>query len=243
MASVTEEIAALRGTRPATLRNLLRDPSFSRLYRAIAISSLGDWVGFVAVVSLVTRIGGTASAGFAVSGVMLARLLPSIVFGPFAGVLVDRFDRRRLMLVADIVRGIGYASLPFLPNLPYIFAVSFLIECLSLLWTPARDAIIPNLVPRRQLSNANTIALATAYATLPLGGLVRRSGRRHGAWLPDRVPRSEPGGPGPLAQLADVRVLGVDGQGPPPGEAGAGAGEEGGRGRRSRGPKGGRSVP
>ena len=172
MASVTEEIAALRGTRPATLRNLLRDPSFSRLYRAIAISSLGDWVGFVAVVSLVTRIGGTASAGFAVSGVMLARLLPSIVFGPFAGVLVDRFDRRRLMLIADIVRGIGYASLPFLPNLPYIFAVSFLIECLSLLWTPARDAIIPNLVPRRQLSNANTIALATAYATLPLGGLV-----------------------------------------------------------------------
>ena len=172
MASVTEEIAALRGTRPATLRSLLRDPSFSRLYRAIAVSSLGDWIGFVAVVSLVTRIGGTAAAGFAVSGVMLARLLPSIVFGPFAGVLVDRFDRRRLMLIADIARGIGYASLPFLPNLPYIFAMSFLIECLSLLWTPARDAIIPNLVPRRQLSNANTIALATAYATLPLGGLV-----------------------------------------------------------------------
>jgi dTMP kinase len=172
VASVTEEIAALRGTRPATLRSLLRDPSFSRLYRAIAVSSLGDWVGFVAVVSLVTRIGGTTAAGFAVSGVMLARLLPSIVFGPFAGVLVDRFDRRRLMLIADIGRGVGYASLPFLPNLPYIFAMSFLIECLSLLWTPARDAIIPNLVPRRQLSNANTIALATAYATLPLGGLV-----------------------------------------------------------------------
>jgi dTMP kinase len=172
VASVTEEIAALRGTRPATLRSLLRDPSFSRLYRAIAVSSLGDWVGFVAVVSLVTRIGGTASAGFAVSGVMLARLLPSILFGPFAGVLVDRFDRRRLMLIADIVRGIGYASMPFLPNLPYIFGMSFLIECLSLLWTPARDAIIPNLVPRRQLSNANTVALATAYATLPLGGLV-----------------------------------------------------------------------
>jgi dTMP kinase len=172
VASVTEEIAALRGTRPATLRTLLRDPSFSRLYRAIAVSSLGDWVGFVAVVSLVTRIGGTASAGFAVSGVMLARLLPSLVFGPFAGVLVDRFDRRRLMLIADIVRGVGYASLPLLPSLPYIFAMSFLIECLSLLWTPARDAIIPNLVPRRQLSNANTVALATAYATLPLGGLV-----------------------------------------------------------------------
>jgi dTMP kinase len=171
MATVSEEIAALRGTKPATFRTLLRDPVFSRLYRAILVSSLGDWVGFVAVVALVTRIGG-GSAGFAVSGVMLARLLPSIVFGPFAGVLVDRFDRKRLMVIADVVRGIGYATMPLIPQLPWIYGVSFLIECLSLLWTPARDAMIPNLVPRRQLSNANTIALATGYGTLPLGGIV-----------------------------------------------------------------------
>jgi dTMP kinase len=171
MATVSEEIAALRGTRPATFRNLLRDPAFSRMYRAILVSSLGDWIGFVAVVALVTRIGG-GSAGFAVSGVMLARLLPSIVFGPFAGVLVDRFDRKRLMVIADVVRGIGYATMPLIPQLPWIYGISFLIECLSLLWTPARDAMIPNLVPRRQLSNANTIALATGYGTLPLGGIV-----------------------------------------------------------------------
>jgi dTMP kinase len=173
LASVTEEIAVLRGTKPATFRNLLRDPAFSRLYRAILVSSLGDWVGFVAVVSLVARLGGqTASAGFAVSGVMLARLLPSLVFGPFAGVLVDRFDRRKLMVISDVARGVGYGLLPFFPSLPVIYVVSFLIECLSLLWTPARDAIIPNLVPRRQLGNANTIALATGYGTLPLGGIV-----------------------------------------------------------------------
>jgi dTMP kinase len=170
VASISEEIAALRGTRPATLRNLLRDPAFSRLYRAILVSSLGDWIGFVAVVAMVTRIGG-GRAGFAVSGVMLARLLPSILFGPFAGVLVDRFDRKRLMVIADVVRGVGYATLPLVPHLPWIYGMSFLIECLSLLWTPARDAIIPNLVPRRQLSNANTVALATGYGTLPLGGI------------------------------------------------------------------------
>jgi len=171
VASVSEEIAVLRGTKPATFRNLLGDPAFSRLYRAILVSSLGDWVGFVAVVALVTRIGG-GSAGLAVSGVMLARLLPSLVFGPFAGVLVDRFDRKRLMVIADVVRGVGYATLPLVPRLPWIYGMSFLIECLSLLWTPARDAIIPNLVPRRQLSNANTIALATGYGTLPLGGIL-----------------------------------------------------------------------
>jgi dTMP kinase len=182
MAAASEEIAALRGTRPATFRTLLRDPAFSRLYRAILVSSLGDWIGFVAVVALVTRIGG-GSAGFAVSGVMLARLLPSIVFGPFAGVLVDRFDRQRLMVIADVVRGIGYATLPLIPHLPWIYGMSFLIECLSLLWTPARDAMIPNLVPRRQLSNANTIALATGYGTLPLGGIVYTALAGLGEWL------------------------------------------------------------
>src|SRR5919109_702515 len=145
MASISEEIAALRGTRPATFRTLLRDPVFSRLYRAILVSSLGDWIGFVAVVALVTRIGG-GSAGFAVSGIMLARLLPSIVFGPFAGVLVDRFDRRRLMMTADAVRFGAHLTMPFLGSLPAIYALSFLVESMTLLWSPSRDASIPNLV-------------------------------------------------------------------------------------------------
>src|SRR6266487_3821046 len=168
-ASVAEEIAALRGTRSATLKDLLTDPSFSRLWRAMLVSSLGDWVGFVAVAALVARLGGARLGGLAVAGVMLARLLPSVLFGPFAGVLADRFDRRKLMVRADIARGVMYASMPFMPGLRAIFLLSFLIECLSLLWTPAKDASIPNLVPRRQLANANSVSLITTYGTLPLG--------------------------------------------------------------------------
>src|SRR5439155_4729711 len=84
----------------------------------------------------------------------------------------DRFDRRRLMVTADIGRGIGYASMPFLPGLFWIFLLSFFIESLSLLWTPAKDASIPNLVPRRQLANANSVGLITTYGTLPLGASI-----------------------------------------------------------------------
>jgi dTMP kinase len=62
-----------------------------------------------------------------------------------------------------------YAAMPFLPSLWTIFVLSFAIECLSLLWTPAKDASIPNLVPRRQLANANSVGLVTTYGTLPLG--------------------------------------------------------------------------
>ena len=172
MASTAEEIARLRGTRPASLKDLLVDASFSRLWRAMLVSSLGDWVGFVAVAALVANIGGKRLGGLAVAGVMMARLLPSVLFGPFAGVFADRFDRRKLMIGADISRGLLYGAMPFLPGLGYIFLVSFFIECLSLLWTPAKDASVPNLVPRRQLANANSVSIITTYGTLPLGASI-----------------------------------------------------------------------
>ncbi len=173
MTSFAEEVAALRGTRSATLKDLLTHPSFSRLLAAMTVSSLGDWVGFIAVTSLVARIGGTpGGAAFAVSGVMLARMLPAVLFGPVAGAIVDRADRKRVMMVADVLRGAGYLSMAFLGELWAIFLLSFAIECLSLLWTPARDASLPRLVPRRQLANANAVGLSTTYGTLPLGGFV-----------------------------------------------------------------------
>ena len=173
MSSYAEEVAALRGTRSATLKDLLRLPAFKRLLAAMSISSLGDWVGFVAVTSLVANLGGSSSTqALAVSGVMIARTLPAVLFGPIAGALVDRVDRKRIMIIADVSRGSMYAAMAFLGHLWSIFLLSFAIECLSLLWTPARDASLPNLVPRRQLANANSIALVSTYATLPLGGIV-----------------------------------------------------------------------
>ena len=173
MSSIAEEVAALRGTKPATLKDLLTHPAFSRLLAAMSVSSLGDWIGFVAVTSLVTRISGSpAAAGLAVGAVMTARMLPAILFGPIAGALVDRVNRKQIMILADIGRGAMYASMAFVHELWAIFLLSFAIECLSLLWTPARDASLPNLVPRRQLANANSIGLVSTYATLPLGAAI-----------------------------------------------------------------------
>ena len=192
MATVADEIAALRGTKPAGLKDLLVHPSFSRLWRAMLVSSLGDWVGFVAVVALVTAKGGASRGGLAVAGVMLARLLPSVLFGPVAGVLVDRLDRRHVMVAADISRGALYATMPFLPKLWMIYALSFAIECLSLLWTPAKDASVPNLVPRGQLTNANSVGLITTYGTLPLGATVYTALAGMAAWLGGTYLESHP---------------------------------------------------
>jgi len=170
VSSFADEVAALRGTRPATFRDLITHPAFSKLLAAQTISSFGDWVGFVAVTALVASKGGEAGA-YAIAGVMAARTLPAILFGPIAGAIVDRVSRKTIMITSDVARGSLYALMPFLGPLWAIFLVSFAIECFSLLWTPARDASLPNLVPRRQLANANSLGLLVAYGTLPLGAL------------------------------------------------------------------------
>ena len=170
MSSITDEVAELRGTRPATIKDLLTNATFARLLAAMSVSSFGDWVGFVAVTSIVASLGGSGTASLAVSGVMIARTLPAFLFGPIAGSLVDRFNRKHIMVVADLGRAALYLSMAFLNRLWAIYLLSFVIECLSLLWSPARDASLPNIVPRRQLANANSLVLVSAYATLPLGG-------------------------------------------------------------------------
>ncbi len=189
MSNIADEVAALRGTRSATLKDLLTHPAYARLLAAMTVSSLGDWVGFTAVLALVTRLAGSSTAALgAVAAVMTARTLPAILFGPFAGALVDRMDRKRIMIVADIGRGALYGLMPFLGAVWPIFALSFLIECLSLLWTPARDASMPKLVPRRQLANANSLGLLTTYGTLPLGGVVALVLAAFSASLGARIP-------------------------------------------------------
>ena len=187
MSSVAEEVEVLRGSRSATFKDLLTHRAFARLLAAMSVSSLGDWVGFIAVTAIVATIGGGTPL-LAVAGVMIARTLPAFLFGPIAGTLVDRLDRKRLMIVADLARGAMYLSMVFLRELWAIYLLSFAIECLSLLWGPARDASLPNLVPRRQLTNANSLVLLSSYATLPIGGAVFAALTAVSIWLGGRIP-------------------------------------------------------
>ena len=132
------------------------------------MSSLGDWLGVFALTIFVQDL--THKPGFAVGGVLLFRVVPGLFFGPFAGVLADRFDRRRLMITADVLRALLIASIPFYRHLWSIFLVSALMELLALMWTPAKEATLPNLVERHELMTANQLSLITTYGTFPIGG-------------------------------------------------------------------------
>ncbi len=155
----------------AQWRGVLRTP-FRNLFYANVTSSLGDWIGVAAILALTEQILGGATRGtaFALSGIMIARILPTMLLGPVAGVYVDRWDRRRLLIGTDIGRGIIMALVPFSPDIYALFLATLAIEVMSTLFLPAKDALIPRLVNKDQLVQANQLNLIAAYGTLPVGG-------------------------------------------------------------------------
>jgi MFS family permease len=87
-----------------SLRDLLRqNPNYRYTWMAQVVSEIGDYFNNIAVFALVMEKSGS---GLVVTGVMLARAIPAVVAGPVAGVLLDRLDRRRIMIASDIVRAV-----------------------------------------------------------------------------------------------------------------------------------------
>jgi dTMP kinase len=150
---------------------------FRRLWIALSLSSLGDWLSLLALSILAYDLGGSRGA-VAVSGVWLTSLLPALVFGPLAGAVADRFDRRLNMITGDLIRAILYISIPVnlaigvVDKLTWLYVAQFLASCASLFWSPARDASVPSLVPPGQLKQASQFSLFTTYGTAPIAGLL-----------------------------------------------------------------------
>ncbi len=162
----------LLGTeRIASYRGLLVNRDYRRWFWSSLGSSFGDWVGLFALQVLVISLAepGSRLALFGLGGIMLARLLPSVVFGPFAGVLSDRYDRKRLMLFSDVARAVLFVGIAFSRDLLVLFALTFVVECISLLYLAAKNAALPRIVRREQLTEANQLTLLVTYGPLPFG--------------------------------------------------------------------------
>ncbi|HVE46902.1 MAG TPA: MFS transporter [Acidimicrobiales bacterium] len=158
---------AASGEEPSTIR-LFGSPAFFRLWLAQVASSLGDWVGLLAISAIAARIGGSSPEA-AIGIVLSARLVPGFFLGPAAGVFVDRWDRKKVMVSCDIGRGLVLLGLPFVDTIPGLFFASLLLEVMTLLWSPAKEASVPNLVRPEFLANANSLSLVAAYGTFPIG--------------------------------------------------------------------------
>ena len=147
--------------------SLVRRPGFRDLLVGQGVSSLGDWMGTVALMALVLQL---TDSPLAVGGILTLRLLPAAVGAPLAAKAAGRWDRRRTMLAMDLTRAGMVFAIPFVRALWWIYLWGFLLEVASIVFLPARDSSIPDLVDGNEdLALANGLILGTSYGSIPIG--------------------------------------------------------------------------
>ncbi|KAB2381881.1 hypothetical protein F9B16_15320, partial [Actinomadura montaniterrae] len=128
---------------------------FRRLRTALSVSGLGQWLAVPALSAMAVLPADDTTARLrAVGGVLALLVLPAVLLAPLAGALADRVDRRLALLIADGLRFVVVLTVPLVDALPWTLAASFLVGCLSLLWTPAAAAALPALVSDATVSAA-----------------------------------------------------------------------------------------
>ena len=151
---------------------LRNNRNFRLLYIGQTISQLGDWFNAVAVYALLLDLTGSATA---VAWMMIVQFLPVAVFGPLAGVIVDRVNRRRLMIATDLLRG-GLILTLLLIRRPDQVWIAYVVMAVAVgaqaFFEPARTATIPNVTAPEDLLQANALSSATWSAMLALGASI-----------------------------------------------------------------------
>lgn len=147
----------------------LRNPDYFRLWAGQFVSVIGDKINQIALAVLVYKTTGSMLQ----MGIMLGiSALPAVLFGIFAGVFVDRWDRRRTMVYADILRAGLVVTIPLVIGygVAWAYVLAFLVATVSLFFEPAKRSLIPDLVPRSDLMAANSLDNASS-AVAELAGL------------------------------------------------------------------------
>ncbi len=164
----------------ALLTLIRSNRNFRLLWFGQIVSQLGDWFNVVALFALLFELTGSATA---VAALMVMQMLPVALVGPMAGVVVDRFDRRRIMIAADVIRGLAVLGLLLVrtPETVWIaYVVTAVMVTCSGFFEPARSATVPSIVPHEQLVAANAISTGTWSAMLAIGAAL---GGGVAAWL------------------------------------------------------------
>jgi MFS family permease len=148
---------------------LSHNRSFRLLWLGQVVSQLGDWFNYVALYALLFELTHSATA---VATLMVVQMLPIALVGPSAGVVVDRFDRRRIMIGADLLRGVAILGL-LLVRTPSRVWVAYVVTGVTVaaagFFEPARSATVPTIVPRDELVTANAVSTGTWSAMLAIG--------------------------------------------------------------------------
>ncbi|HWW43864.1 MAG TPA: MFS transporter [Acidimicrobiia bacterium] len=149
-----------------TISSLVKRRGFRDLLIGQGVSALGDWMGTIAFMALALKLTGSPTA---VGGILTLRLLPAALGGPLATKAVRKWDRRRTMLAMDAFRFLVIAAVPLIQSLWWIYLCAAVVEAASIVFLPARDSSIPDLVGDDDLSLADGLVLGSSYGTIPFG--------------------------------------------------------------------------
>ena len=154
------------------LELLRNNREFRNLWLGQVVSQLGDWFDTIALYTLVLTLTGS---GRAIGLVLVARFLPSFIVGPLSGVVADRFNRRTIMIVSDILRAVvvlGFLLVRRPDQMWLVYVLTVLQLVFSTFFEPAKTAAIPSIVAPRELLAANAISSVTWSVMLTLGAAV-----------------------------------------------------------------------
>jgi len=148
---------------------VIRSTRYAPLWLGQVISNLGDTLNYVALVVLIFRL---SHSGLAVSALVLTEIVPTLLLGPVAGVVIDRFDRRRLLVVVDSVRAVLVLLLALTHALWTVYTLAALLAVGSTLFNPALQAVIPALLTKEERLAANSVAWSSGRLVQIVGASV-----------------------------------------------------------------------
>jgi MFS family permease len=136
------------------------------------VSEIGDHFNNVAVFALALA---NTRSGLVVTGIMLSRAIPAVMAGPVAGVLLDRLDRKRIMIASDLIRAV--VAIGFIFAIPrsdtwLLYLLSALLMGASPFFTSGRSAILPSIASKEELHTANSLTQTTQWMTLTIGAFL-----------------------------------------------------------------------
>jgi MFS family permease len=135
--------------------------NYRRLWIGFLVSQIGDWFNLMASASLIARL---TESGTQLSLLFLARFLPLFIMSPFAGILSDRYDRRYVMVISDILRALTVVGLLFVRDASQIWFFYVMIALqfsLTALFLPTRAVAMSNIVKKEELVTANALDSVT----------------------------------------------------------------------------------
>lgn len=169
---IDESGAATNASTVYRARRVLAIKPFRRLWMVMFLCSTADWLTLLGLTGFVTKLTESYMAqNFAFSGVVLTLLLPGLIFAPLGGLLADRFDRRKVMVAADVARCVLLLSIAIVGSPLWLFAANFMVGFASTMWIPSKEAAVPNLLRRRdQVETANQLGMVMTYGFAVIAG-------------------------------------------------------------------------